>query len=315
MYCLLPPLHDFIWLWNLLFFGFWAGCGLCLFGYFKRSLETFALVVFLIGFILAVPAAQERFHYGGECVFEPNWVYFSSIGFYLFMVLMFLKLKKYINKILWITLVLTCFISYFISTVRLNVISRTEISYAENWHRKFPGNLTVMNIIASFYYNHKDVDIPSDLIPGMVKLVVSYNKINFPEVPQLIGRLLSGRISLAQRKELFYQLAAYHCKNGHHDQCEAIVHRIISSQSDPYTYVELSDTLYTFGADTTAVRLLKQCIALYPKYAEPYLLIGVIMANEGHDEESIQFLKQGSALSPSDSRFTGDIDKLKHLIH
>lgn len=74
MYCLMPPLHEGIWLWNLLLFGFWAGCGLCLFCYAKRSLEAFALTLFLIGFILTVPAAQERFHYGGSG-------YLSQTGF------------------------------------------------------------------------------------------------------------------------------------------------------------------------------------------------------------------------------------------
>ena len=56
--CSMRPLASFIWLWNLLFFGFLTGCGLFIFCYLKKSLESFALVLFLTGFVYAFISSQ-----------------------------------------------------------------------------------------------------------------------------------------------------------------------------------------------------------------------------------------------------------------
>ena len=139
--CCMTPLKNLFWLWNLLLFGFLTGYGLLIFRYFKKSLESFALVLFLTAFIYAFIASQVRFKNEGIWEFEPNWIYFSSIGFYLFVVLNLLKLREYIKKWLFICVFFTIFVSYFICTLGINRISRTEISYSQNWLRKFPGIL------------------------------------------------------------------------------------------------------------------------------------------------------------------------------
>jgi tetratricopeptide (TPR) repeat protein len=69
------------------------------------------------------------------------------------------------------------------------------------------------------------------------------------------------------------------------------------------------------GANQAAIDLLKQCIALYPKYKEPDILIGVILANNGHYKESIKFWEEGLAIDPTDPRLISYINEAKYLTH
>ncbi len=302
--CNLPPLNDSIWIWNVLFYGFLAGCAATIYA-FKISLESFALVLFLTGFIFAFPASQTRPAMG--VVFEPYWLYFSSMGFYLLFVLLLLRLRKYLSKFLFLGLLSAIFLFYFTSTLNLNIMSRTERSYAENWLRKFPGNSIATNIVTSYYFNHQDIPIPSDLVPDLLNQVYDYIKDNVPETSELIKRIAMGKISAAQREELSYQLAAYQCKAGPHARCGELINGIIGPNKVPYVFMKLGYSFYKSGADKAAINLLEHCIDLYPRYKEPYLLIGVILGNDDHYAESIDFWKRGLVIDPSDSRFTSSI--------
>jgi len=308
----MPLLKGSIWLWNFLFFGFLACCGLLIFCRLKRSLAGFALVFFLIGLVFAAPASQTRPDMG--VVFEPNWFYFSSVGFYLFIVLSLLKLKKYINRVLFISLLTVLFMFYFISTLKLDIMSRTEISYCKNWLRKFPGNGLAIAFVTSFYNNHRSVKIPADLVPDLIIEVDRYVKDGVPETLDLIQRISSCDISTDQRRELSYKLAAYHCRNGYNDECKQAVGSVLGPKRSPSTYVRLSSVLNNLGAEKAAVILLKECIGLYPRYKEPYLLMGVILANKGHYKEGIGFWQRGMLLDPADPRFMANINEAKHLM-
>ena len=67
----MPPLKDFIWLWNLFFLGILSVFSFLLF-YFKKSIESFALIIFFSGFIIVIPAFAARPDAG--FVFEPYWL-------------------------------------------------------------------------------------------------------------------------------------------------------------------------------------------------------------------------------------------------
>lgn len=308
------PLKDYIWLWDLIFFSLGAGIVSLMIFYFKKSLESFALVFFLIGFILVFPCSLVRLQGSGAWEFEPYWLYFSSIGFYLFIILIILKLRKFISKTLFITLLLVLFISDFIATYSINIASRTEITYAENWLRKFPDNSMASFMVTSFYMHNENLKIPSDLIPDIINQLDDCIKKDIPQTFQLIERILSSKISFAQREGLFFKLASYYCKSGHTDKCEEMLHNIIGDKKDPGTYMQLSNTLYRSGDPKTAIILLKQCIALYPKYKEPYLFIGVILGNDRHYDESIYWWTRGLGLDPTDLRFVSNIAVAKNLI-
>ena len=143
-----------------------------------------------------------------------------------------------------------------------------------------------------------------------------YIKKGYPlKASQLIERISSSKISFNQRNELNYRLAAYYCKYGHQGQCDEIVGRIIGPKKDADAYMQLSYAFYNSEANKEAITLLKQCISLYPQYKEPYLLMGVILGNEGRYEESINWWKQGLAIDPADSRFVSNINDAENLMN
>jgi len=316
--CNMPPLVGFLWFWNFLLFGFLASCGLLIFRFFKKSLESFAIILFLTGLFYAFLAMHLR--HGSQAergwVFEPNWLYFSSIGFYLFVVLIILKTRDHINRALFIGLIASVYGAYFLSTINTDIISRTEKSYCENWLRKFPGNFIAMNLVANFYRHNTHTGIPSDLVPDMLNMLDLYIGYDYPQKSfELIKSLSSSKISPSQKIQLSYGIAAYYCKNGHYQQCQVAIGRIIGPHPGPYTLMPLCQYLNRVKDTATAVILLKQCMALYPQFKEPYLLMGVILANDGHYEEGIKWWKKGLMKDPSDLRFVSNIEEAENLIN
>jgi tetratricopeptide (TPR) repeat protein len=312
--CNMPPLGNSICLWNLGLLAFLIGCFISVVFYFKRSLESFALVLFLMGFIYPFFASLIRFEHEGQWEFAPHWVYFFSVGFYLWIVLILLKLRARLKKSLYVCLWGALVASCFLSTWTINRVSRTEISYCENWIRKFPDNTIAMNLVANFYRNNINYNMPLDLVSDMFNMVDMYLKYNHPkEALELIKNLSSSKISLAQKEEISYKLAAYHCKNGLNPQCEELINRIMGANKGPDLYMQLSYAFYKSGADQAAINLLKQCKESYPEFKESYLLLGVILANKGLYKESIDFWKQGLTIDPTDQRFVLNINNAKRL--
>ena len=197
----LTPSNHYSFLWDLLPLGFLTGCILFILRYFKRSIESFALIVFLTGFIYAIPASMAHPDIG--LVFEPHWLYFSSIGFMLFIALMLLKLKAHIQRIFYLVLVSAILMSLLIGTESLHLNAKNEQSYCENWLRVSPHNTYAMFLLAKQYSFNKDLDIPSDLVPDMINAVDILIKDNFYiSAPKLIEKLSSYKLSAAQRSEL-----------------------------------------------------------------------------------------------------------------
>ena len=311
----LTPVEAHAYLWNFLSLGVLTGYILLIIFYFKRSIESFALVIFLTGFLYAVPASLAHPDIG--LVFEPHWLYFSSIGFCLFMALMLVKLRKYIRRSIYAALLLTIFMLFFIYTEKLHVIAENELKFCENWLRKSPHNTYAMSLLAKHYCFEKDADIPPDLVPDMLNAVDLLIKNNFYiSAPKLIKKLSSsGLLSPSQRGELLLKSAVFHCQYGSDNECRRISDKIIRSASGPYAYLQLSYSFYAFGLENRAIALLERSINLYPKYKEPYLLEGVILANHGFYEKSIALWKQGFAIDPTDIRFLTNIKNARKLEH
>ncbi len=309
----LPPLQGSIVFWNALWFGFLILCVILIFFHYKKSLQSFALVFFLIGVLYAVPGAQARLQDGGQWVFEPNWMYFSSIGLYLFAALKLLKIIKPVPRFWGLMLLAVLCAALLINTLNIDASARTEKSYAENWLRKFPGNFLAANIVTSYYFNHKDEKIPPDLIGEVLGQVNGYIKDNVANTPALIERLQASPLTAAQHRDLTFKLAAFHCKNNHPVECRGMLRRLAGPQAQPYDYLQLAYTMDQAGEDKTALALLEQCMRQYPRYKEPYLLIGVILGNQGDFQKSLQYWQQGLALDPTDQRFIFNINQAKYL--
>jgi hypothetical protein len=187
--------------WDILSWGMVTGYILLIIFYFKRSLESFALVIFLTGFIYAVPASLAHPDIG--LVFEPHWLYFSSIGFFLFMVLMLLKLKDHIQRLLYVALLSATLMSLLIDTEYLHVNARNEVEYCENWLRVSPHNTYAMFLLARHYSSGKNLSIPADLVPDMINAVDILIETNFyVSAPLLVEKLSSYPLSPSQRKKL-----------------------------------------------------------------------------------------------------------------
>ncbi len=142
------PISAHIWFWNTCFLLFLSGLLVFIF-YFKKSIECFAIVLFFLGFIIGIPGFATHPEMG--FIFEPYWLYFSSIGFYLFIAIILLKIRDNINRWIFVVLIPVMFMFYFINTEKMNIISRTQLSYCENWLRLSPGNTMAEYILSSEY--------------------------------------------------------------------------------------------------------------------------------------------------------------------
>jgi len=197
----LIPANNLSCLWNIVPWGILTGITLLILFYFKKSIESFALIIFLTGFIYAVPASLAHPEIG--LVFEPHWVYFSSIGFFLFIVLLLLELNGHIFRIIYVVLISFILMSLLISTQRLHISSKNELSYYENWLRVSPHNTYAMLLLAKHYSLYKNLPIPHDLIPDMISAVDVLIKNDFYiSAPKLIEKLSAYKLSSAQRDEL-----------------------------------------------------------------------------------------------------------------
>jgi tetratricopeptide (TPR) repeat protein len=306
------PVIGLSYLWNFVPWTILAGSTLLVIYHFKRSAVSFAVIIFLTGFIYAAPASLSHPDIG--MVFEPHWLYFSSIGFFLLIALALLKLKGCINRLLYLALASSILISFYLSTEALHLMAKNELDYCENWLRVSPHNTYAMSLLAQDYSSDKSIAIPTDLIPDMLNAIDLLIKNDyFISAPKLIGKLSSYPLSPAQRWQLLLRSAVDHCKYGTQGQCAEISERIVHSSNDPGNYIQLSYLLDEFDIDGQALALLGQCMARYPDYKEAYLLDGIILANQQHYTESIAVWERGLKIAPGDQRFIANIDKARSL--
>lgn len=207
----LTPAAHLSWAWDIASWGILAGCILLIFCYFKKNIESLALVYFLAGFLYAIPASLAHPDVG--LVFEPHWLFFSSIGFYLFAALMLLKLKNHVRRLLYLSLLTSILMYLFIYTEKNHTTARNELSYCENWLRKSPHNSYAMLLLTKYYCFGKGIDVPSDLIPDMINNVdFLINNNYYISAPLLIKKLSTYDLSPAQRRELIIKSEAFHHK-------------------------------------------------------------------------------------------------------
>ena len=199
---------------NVLFL-FFVSTVIFLIVYFKRSVESFSLILFFSGFAFAVPAFATRPQMG--FVFEPYWMYFSSIGFYLFVVLMFFKAKDRINRWIWIIIWPIVLMVFFIQTQILNIRASTQLSYCENWLRQSPGNLIPAGILSQEYVLY-NVDVPIEFFTPMLRMVdIDINNGRYESASKLISKLSDLSLSDSQRQDLFSRIIVVNYKSVHRE--------------------------------------------------------------------------------------------------
>ncbi len=136
--------------WNALLFVTVAASVRVMVCRWKKSAKSFALLWFLTGFILAVPAAFAHSDMG--LVLEPHWFYFFSFGFFLLAALIFVELSARMGKRLFRALMIVVVLSYFAATQYFITQTQSEKQYCRYWLRFFPGNTIARTTLGNIYF-------------------------------------------------------------------------------------------------------------------------------------------------------------------
>jgi len=276
----MEPVKDFIWFWNLLFFGFLIGIPLVILLFLRKSVEGLALSLFLIGFLIMIPGATFRPFMG--VVIEPYWFYFSSIGVFLLVAALVQKLNAHANKYLFAILLCSVFL-FFVTNARQHIsLGRNSVVYYVNWVMKSPNNtIALEGLFRRMALNDENFEIPGFLVPQMVHLAdwFTYGEKNRKAI-MLIKRILRLKNQRTENRILRCKLAVAYYKNGNIDQSEEIVNDLIQKGINPSHLFELYYIFNKYGLKKQAVQILKQCQSMGPLYTESYLLLGFIQDNQ-----------------------------------
>ncbi len=138
----------------------------------RGPLVLWATSLVLAGFCVA--AIPSLVHLEMGLVFEPYWMFFSSLGVFLLLALGIMRLQAYLGKASFIAVLLAVAVYGYTYTWSYNVIARTEYGYAEHWLKHSPGNRIPMMILATLYSYGEGYKIPPELCKDMVKMAQIY---------------------------------------------------------------------------------------------------------------------------------------------
>ncbi len=192
------PLSENILFWDLVFFGFLSGFVFLIFYYWKKDIRTFALVWFILGFIVAIPAMFGHAHMG--LVIEPHWFYFTSIGFFLLISILLFQLRSHMNKKFWNLVILSIFIFHYIYSQSYIALAKTEKRYCEYWLRICPNNVLALMLLGKIYYQKGDFEKALSTYQKAFKICIYQNyRLYFS-----IGKILAETDQLEEAKSYLH---------------------------------------------------------------------------------------------------------------
>jgi len=144
------PLEGAIWFWNILLLNFLVLAAIFIFKIYKRNLKSFALLWFLSGFSLVAVACINHADMG--LVIEPHWLYFSSVGFFLFISMGLSQLSQKLPKKFWALMIIAVSLYYGLTTHTYNYLARTEKGYSAYWLSASPGNIIAALSLGKIYF-------------------------------------------------------------------------------------------------------------------------------------------------------------------
>jgi len=304
-----PPLTQGIILWCLglvMSAGFIAAAAM----YFKRSLESFALTVFVSGYLITLPAVITRPEMG--YIFEPYWVAFSTIGFFFFVLLLGARVSVYLPRWFTMSTVGVIVILFFVQTQRINAIASTELSYCENWVRKTPTNSMPRWVLGEYYHQYATIPIPKEFHQLIIQIIDDYLKNGQQaKAKRLIERLSTAELTPVEHKDLIIRTAVMYYKSGEQIQGQALLEQFFEQMKRPEHFIELAQVFEKAQVHTIAIDILKHCRARFSGYKEAYLFEGVILGNQDRYQEAVSVWSQGLTLDPTDQRFIQNIAKAK----
>lgn len=114
----------------------------------KNKIEKFFSLFFIVGLIPALITTFIHNYMG--LVFEPHWMYFSSLGAF---VVLFTQLEKHFKNFPQYFIVLLVFISVYLAVLSraYGIHWKDNLSYGEYWLSINPRNRIALNIVADEY--------------------------------------------------------------------------------------------------------------------------------------------------------------------
>ncbi|MBF0478155.1 MAG: hypothetical protein HQL26_01605 [Candidatus Omnitrophica bacterium] len=244
---------------------------------------------------------------------EPYWLYFSSIGIFTLTALLITSVYKKINKTLyWLFLLTLCAFLFYHSQKQL-AVGRDELTYTEYWLKKSPDNLLARGILGELYI-YNPIPISNDLILPMINNTKIYVRDNHQDLALKLGeKILLKTLPTEQRIDMLSLMAAAHEKNGDPIKSRKIVNQLITTNSNPNIYIQISSIFDQVAMPDEAIKILDQCLNVYPQFKEAYLLKGIILGNQDKYEASIKVWEKGLEVDSKDTRFMRLIEDAQKL--
>ena len=120
---------------------------------FLTSNHYFAGLWFLSGFIYLLPGSLIHPEMG--LIIEPYWFYLGSMGFFILIGMYLIKIREKVSQtVFYVVLFILC--AYlFISTQRINIVTKTEKSYSDYW-LNISANPVPLTAVAKIALKEKD---------------------------------------------------------------------------------------------------------------------------------------------------------------
>lgn len=267
--------------------------------FWRNTAKSFAILWFLVGFLFMVPASLVHAYQMGM-VIEPNWLYFSSMGFFMFFTLILADLKKSIHPVLTFLLTASIIFFWIISSCHHHLIARTEITYLEHWLSISPGNYIPSLRLAYLYGLASSKKIPEAMVPHMDRQAnLSIKKRSYSEAANLLDNLIlsapqnpNHQIWKTKKQALSIRLAKSP------DEKSQLLRLFKSHQLPPKMYCEMAIELSQLDLTGLAISILDHSLKLYPNEPNSLYLKAVLLANQNRFKEAREILTLPSSIEP-----------------
>ncbi len=144
-----PAMKNNLFLWNVVFLIVLIALMIILLRFWKKSLKSFALIWFLIGF---APVTMACLAYGTDFLFvEPHWFIFASIGFFLLIAIGMHYLRAFLPLRVYLLVLISVILVLVMSSRSYNYIWGNEKRYCTYWAQQTPGFKAPLFYLADSY--------------------------------------------------------------------------------------------------------------------------------------------------------------------
>ncbi len=258
--------------WNMLLAVLIAGCSYVLFNGRKRAMGALAVSWMMIGFIPVTLGSLINPEFG--LVIEPHWLFFSAIGFFIFIAFLLIDIDKklpfHMAKVLMVLLLSV----YVVSSRIHNYMWSSEKRYCQFWLKSFPHHSTGMFFLAKAYMGEGDLK----------------------DARALFKQLLTGRTT---DWDIYLNLGLMDLSEGNISSAIQFFQR--SAQLNPQgavIYNNWASALMKIENSEGARQLLLKAVELNPLLIEPRLGLFEIYRDKGDLQSALEVLRENLKIDP-----------------